>query len=102
MRVKTVVGTPAELVFHHDVPSVVREGRKIVCVNHVARRNREDNVQRFAVRVTAERLNVDPFMKPSIKNGHSEFSRIADESVLATLPGRAGFSPKITFDVLIK
>jgi hypothetical protein len=41
-------------------------------------------------------------MKLGVENGRSESSRISHESVLSTFPGSAGFSFKITFDVLVK
>ena len=102
VRIKTVVWTSAKLVFDHDVPAVVRVGWNIVGVNHFACRDGVNHVQRFAVRVSLERPNVDPFVKAGIEDGRTESSRIADESVLPAFPWSTGFSLEITFDVLIK
>src|SRR6187431_848586 len=73
MPVKTVVGRAAPAMLDDNVPSVVRISCDRVRVDDGAIGDSADGVQRFAVRITLHRLDIDAFMEARVEQADRSF-----------------------------
>ena len=86
----------------HDVAPVVRSARRAADVNHFARRDRMDRVERFTARVAAHRPDVHALMEARVNRAARGLDRIAHETVLAAFPRVRNHAVEVALDHLVE